>query len=98
LLAHVAAYNAETVPAAMERMSRALEAEGTPAPAALYDLAASIGATTSLGELGFREQSIPDVVEALVSAPPPNPRAMDRRLLTAMLDAACRGERPSGES
>jgi alcohol dehydrogenase class IV len=96
LLAHVAAYNAETVPAAMERMSRALGAEGIPAPAALYDLAASIGATTSLGELGFREESIPEVVEALVSTPPPNPRAMDQGGLTEMLDAARRGERPGG--
>jgi maleylacetate reductase len=96
MLAHVAAYNAEAVPAAMARVSRALDAEGTPGAAALYDLAASIEATTSLGELGFPEGSIPEVVDSLVSAPPPNPRPLDRDGLTAMLEGACRGERPKG--
>lgn len=94
LLAHVAAYNGAAAPAAMERLGRALAGDREAPSAAIYDFAASIGATTSLGELGFRVESIPEVVEALVSGPPPNLRPMERAGLTAMLDAACRGERP----
>lgn len=94
LLAHVAAYNAVAAPGAMERIGRALGGDPAVPPAAVYDFAASIGATTSLGELGFEMASVPEVVETLVSAPPPNLRPMERAGLAAMLDAACRGERP----
>lgn len=95
LLAHVAAYNTTAAPGAMERIGRALGGDPAVAPAAIYDFAASIGATTSLGELGFGLESIPEVVEALVSAPPPNLRSMEGADLTGMLGAACRGERPT---
>jgi maleylacetate reductase len=95
MLAQAAAYNAQAAPAAMARVSRALGGDGSKAAAAIYDFAVSIGATTSLGALGFSERSIPEVVEALASAPPPNPRPMDRAGLAAMLEAAIGGERPA---
>lgn len=94
MVSQVTAYNASAAPTAMKRIDWALGAEGASPAAAIYDLASSIGATTSLAELGFFEGSIVQVVDALVAAPPPNPRSMDRDDLVAMFEAACRGERP----
>ena len=92
LLPHVLAYNAPAVPAAMERLRRAL---GVEEPAReLYDLARSLGAPRSLQQIGLPEDGVARALDQLFADPPWNPRSLARAPLQAMLKRAWRGDRP----
>nr|WP_296069849.1 maleylacetate reductase [uncultured Actinoplanes sp.] len=80
LLPHVAAHQAAAEPEAMARIAAALGV--TDAPTGLYDLAARLGAPTSLAQLGLSEPALPSVA------------AGDDRVL-ALLTEAWHGERPT---
>jgi alcohol dehydrogenase class IV len=92
VLPHAVAYNAEATPQAMARVSRAL---GVADPASgLFDLAKGLGAAMSLKELGMPEGSIDAAVEQAMSNAYWNPRALEKRGLTDLLERAFRGDAP----
>lgn len=93
LLPHVIAYNASAAPEAIARLERALNAE-LPADA-LFDLARSLGAPSSLRELGMPEGGIRTGAGAVLADPPWNPRPLERRPLLEMLRRAYLGQRPA---
>ncbi len=92
VLPHAIAFNAGAVPAAIERMSRALQSV-TPA-AALYDLARDNGAPYSLRELGMPQSDLDRAADIAVSNPYWNPRPIERDGIRNLLQNAWDGTRP----
>jgi alcohol dehydrogenase class IV len=96
VLPHAVAYNA---PAATEAMSRVARALGTAGAAqGLYDLAASMGAPTSLAALGMKESNLDRAADLAVENPYYNPRPVTRDGIRALLEDAFRGIRPGAEA
>jgi len=93
VLPHVAAYNASAAPEAMARIARALGV--TDAPTGLFDLASSLGAPTSLKDIGMPESGLDRAADLAVANPYWNPRPFDRIALRALLDDAFHGRRPA---
>jgi alcohol dehydrogenase class IV len=92
VLPHAVAYNRPATPAAMEAVARAL---GVDDPAAgLYDLAASLGATMALRDLGMPASGIAQATEAALANPYWNPRPLEKEGIRALLTAAHGGQRP----
>jgi len=93
VLPHAIAYNAPAVPDLVRRWGDAM---GTSDPAArAFDLAADAGLATSLSALGLPESVLGDVAVRVVEETPVNPRPVDLPSVSAMLDDAWRGVRPS---
>ena len=92
VLPHAVAYNAPAAPDAMTRVSIALGASS--AAQGLFDLAKSLGAPTSLGEIGMREADLDRAAELATLSPYWNPRAIERDAIRALLDDAFYGRRP----
>jgi alcohol dehydrogenase class IV len=92
VLPHAVAYNANVTPVAMARLAKAL---GVTDPAAgLFDLAKGLGATMSLKELGMPDSSIDAAIGQAMSNAYWNPRALEKRGLTDLLERAFRGDAP----
>ena len=89
MLPHVARFNRGAAPEALARASEALHAA-----TALYDLAAGIGAPTSLAQLGMREEDLERAARLAVDPPPWNPRPADVSDVQGLLEDAFRGKRP----
>ena len=97
LLPHVVAFNASAASAELAAAARAAGAAGPDElGAALFDLATAIGAPTSLSGLGLPDTAIDDVVDQVLAAGAPNPRAVDAAGLAALLRDALGGRRPDG--
>jgi alcohol dehydrogenase class IV len=94
VLPHVAAYNADAAPEAMQRVARALGA--TEVAGGLYDLAATIGAPLALKEIGLREQDLDQTTEIATRNPYYNPRPISRDGIRRLLEDAFHGHRPAG--
>jgi maleylacetate reductase len=103
LLPQVAAFNADAGgaraaddPAAgFERAARALGVAGPDrVGTALFDLAASLGAPTSLAELGFAEEGIEVVAAEVARADATNPRSFTEADLVRLLRDAHEGRHP----
>jgi maleylacetate reductase len=93
VLPHVTAYNAPAAPEPMATLARCLS---TDEPAgALWDLAHTIGAPTSLGELGFHREDAVAAAEMVVDAGSPNPRRVTKNEVQRLLLAALDGIRPT---
>lgn len=92
LLPHAAAYNSPAVPQAMSDVARALGCGN--AAQGLFDLALSLGAPTSLNEIGMPESEIERAAELATASPYWNPRPIDRAGIRALLDDAFHGRRP----
>jgi maleylacetate reductase len=92
VLPHAAAFNTAAAPDALARAARALRVER--AAQGLFDLAAALGAPTSLKALGMKESDLDRAAETAVSAPYWNPRPVDRTAIRALLDDAYHGRRP----
>lgn len=92
ILPHATAYNAPAAPGAMARVARALGAET--AAGGLFDLAQSLGAPTSLKALGLAETALDKAADIAVANPYPNPRALERQPIRALLEDAFHGRRP----
>lgn len=92
VLPYATAFNAPYVAEAMVRAGRAL---GSADPAgALWDLAASIGAPTSLAAVGFRRADADEAAALVAAAAPDNPRPVDAGGVRELLLAAYDGHRP----
>ncbi len=92
VLPHAVAYNSAAAPEAMKRIARALGASS--AAAGLFDLAASLGAPTTLKSLGMPEDALDRAAELATSSPYWNPRPIDRAGIRALLEDAFYGRRP----
>ncbi|WP_406292061.1 maleylacetate reductase and hydroxyquinol 1,2-dioxygenase domain-containing protein [Streptomyces sp. NBC_00624] len=93
ILPHAMAYNA---PAARDVMTRIAEALGVAdAPSGVFDLIASVGGPTSLGELGMAQADLPEAARLAVATPYPNPRELTYQGIESLLQDAWRGRRPA---
>ncbi|WP_411087337.1 maleylacetate reductase and hydroxyquinol 1,2-dioxygenase domain-containing protein [Streptomyces sp. 061-3] len=93
ILPHAMAYNA---PAARDVMNRIAEALGVAdAPSGVFDLIASVGGPTSLGELGMAQADLPEAARLAVATPYPNPRELTYQGIESLLRNAWRGHRPA---
>jgi maleylacetate reductase len=93
VLPHATAYTAPAAPEAMSRIARALSAKS--AAQGLFDLAASLGAPTSLAALGLKESDLDQAAAIAVQNPYYNPRPITREGIRALLQDAFRGHRPA---
>src|SRR5882672_7351344 len=93
ILPHAAAYNASAAPAALDRVARALGA--SKAAGALFDLAATNGAPTSLRRIGMSEADLDKAADAALQSAYWNPRPIERGPIRALLDDAYHGRRPT---
>jgi len=92
ILPHAVRFNQAAAPEALARAARALGA--TDAATALFDLGVSIGAPTSLAQLGMHEADLDEVARLVVDPPSYNPRPVDVRSVRALLEDAYHGRRP----
>jgi maleylacetate reductase len=92
ILPHAVAYNALATEEAMTRVARALGSDS--AARGLYDLAASLGAPTSLAALGLGETALDRAADLAVQNPYYNPRPVTRDCIRALLQDAFEGRRP----
>ena len=92
ILPHATAYNAVAAPEAMAHVARALGAAS--AAGGLFDLATSLGAPTTLKELGMPEEGLDKAADIAVANPYPNPRPLQRDAIRKLLDDAYHGVRP----
>jgi alcohol dehydrogenase class IV len=99
LLPHTSAYNAPAAPHALARVAAALGGDADPAQAGglLHDLAAAIGAPTSLETIGMPADGLDAAAaRAADQVGDSNLRAVDAAALRDLLQAAFEGRRPSG--
>ena len=83
MLPYVTAFNATVAPEAMARIARALGVRD--AAVGLHDLARSLGAPQSLQEIGARKEGLERVADLVVATPYPNPRPIERGLISDLL-------------
>ena len=98
VLPHALAYNAPAAPQAMARIARALgRADGgdpLSAARALHALATRLGAPTALRDIGMPADGLDRAADLAVQTPYPNPRALERTALRALLQRAFDGAPP----
>jgi alcohol dehydrogenase class IV len=92
VLPHAAAYNAPATSGAMSRIARALGSVS--AAEGLFDLAASLGAPTSLAALGMKAGDLDRAADMAVQNPYYNPRRVTRDGIRGLLQNAFEGQRP----
>jgi maleylacetate reductase len=92
VLPHALAYNAAAAPQAMERIRSALG--GASAPQAVYDLAKDNGAPVALRDIGMKADDLDKACDIAMSNQYPNPRALERGAIRALLQDAFEGKRP----
>lgn len=96
LLPQVAAYNAGAAPDALAQVARGLGADSAhDAGPALFDLAAELGAPTSLRDLGLPADAIDRLADTAAGLDVVTPRPVDRAGVRALLQAAFDGTRPA---
>jgi len=92
ILPHAVAYNAAAAPDAVARVARALGS--SKAAVGLFDLARSLGAPTSLKEIGMPESGIDRAAELATASPYWNPRPIDRSGIHSLIEDAFYGRPP----
>jgi maleylacetate reductase len=95
ILPYAAAYNFTAVPAAMQRISRALGGRASPA-AALFDLARNLRAPAALKEIGMSEDDLDRAAQLATQNPYYNPRPVTRESVRTLLEQAFHGRPPDG--
>jgi maleylacetate reductase len=93
LLPHVVAFNRAAAPEAIGRVARALAVPD--AARGLYDLAVSLGAPTSLEQIGMRREDLARAARAAGESPGWNPRPVGEPDVLAILEAAYEGRPPA---
>ena len=92
ILPHAVHFNRDAAPEAMTAIARALGVES--AASGLFDLAARVGAPTSLRELGLDEENLDRAADIATESPYYNPQPVNRDGIRALLDNAFHGRRP----
>lgn len=93
VLPYALAHNAPAAPEALAALARALGTDD--APRALHDLAARLGAPTSLAELGLKESDLAQAAEQVAAQSFPNPREVTADGVLGLLRAAHAGGPPT---
>jgi maleylacetate reductase len=93
VLPHALAFNAAAAPGAMQRVARAIGAPD--AAQGIFDLAQSLGAPTSLKELGMPEQELERCAAIATQNAYSNPRPVDMQSILKLLKDAFEGRRPN---
>jgi alcohol dehydrogenase class IV len=92
VLPYAIAFNCRAAPEAMHTIARALGVED---PArGMYELAKSLGAVTSLRELGMAESAIEEATDLAMANPYWNPEPLTRDSIQLLLRQAYAGESP----
>ena len=95
VLPHALAYNAVSVPQAMQRIERALNAApGTSAARAVHQLAKDNGAPVALRDIGMAAADVDRTCDIAMQTPYPNPRPLQREAIRELLQNAFEGTRP----
>jgi alcohol dehydrogenase class IV len=98
VLPHALAYNAAAAPHAMVCIARALGAAAAADPLAaaraIFKLSTRLGAPTSLRAIGMPADGLDRAADLATQTPYPNPRALDRQALRALLQRAYDGAAP----
>lgn len=94
ILPHATAFNAVEVPQLLRPVCEALNSK-VPGHA-LFDLAADLGAPTSLKELGMPKSGIAKVADLAMASAYKNPRTVNREEIEALISAAYHGLPPNG--
>ena len=93
ILPHALAYNSSAIAEPLDRLKRAMACED---PAArLFDIAERGGAPVSLKNLGMPADGIAAAVRSTLDSPYYNPRKLEEKGLTNLLENAWHGSRPS---
>ena len=92
ILPHATAFNRDAAPEAMARIAGALDSDD--AAGGLRDLAAELGAPTSLAAIGMPEAGLDRTAEAVTAAPYANPAPVDLASVRSLLQDAFGGRRP----
>jgi maleylacetate reductase len=95
VLPHALAYNAPAAPRAVAALTQALGVPDDPARA-LWELAGRLNVPRALRDLGMAETEIPRIVERVVQEPYANPREVTADGVRALVEAAWRGDPPTG--
>jgi maleylacetate reductase len=93
ILPHALALVAPAEPEAIARIGAALA--NPDVPAAVFDLAASVGAPTDLRTIGLPAERLDEAAGLIVDAVPGNPKPVDVPAIRALLADAFEGRRPS---
>jgi maleylacetate reductase len=96
VLGHALAYNAPAVPEVMAEIEAALGTGAGGAPGTLHDLAAAIGAPTSLAGIGMPEDGLDAAAERVAAEAAGNVRPIDAAAARRLLEDAYAGRRPGG--
>jgi maleylacetate reductase len=94
ILPHAFAFNETAAPEASRRVRRALGDAGPSGAQALHRLEVALGAPLSLQALGLRASDLDRAAESAIQSPYPNPRAVEKTAVRALLDDAFFGRRP----
>lgn len=94
VLPHALAYNASVATEAMGAIADAVAHSHVSGPRAVFDLAASLGAPTSLRELGMAATDIDRICDLALRDQYPNPRPLERDALRQLLADAFEGRPP----
>ncbi len=95
VLGHALAYNRPAIPDVMDDIGGALGVAADQAPGALYDLAESIGAPTSLESIGMPADGLDEAARRVVIEAAANVRPPEEALIRQMLDDAFHGRKPT---
>jgi len=93
VLPYAVAYNRADASQAIARVARALDVDD--AAAGLHALAASMGAPTSLSQIGMRESDLDRAADLAVENPSYNPRPVTRDGIRALLEDVFGGRQPA---
>jgi alcohol dehydrogenase class IV len=93
ILPHAVAYNMPAASQAIDRVAHSLGVDS--AARGLFDLAASLGAPTTLKSIGMSEGDLDMAADIAVSTPYWSPREIERDAIRALLDDAFHGRRPN---
>jgi maleylacetate reductase len=94
VLGHAVAYNAPAIPGVIAQLGVALGVAPADVPGTLFDLAAAIGAPTSLAAIGMPADGLAEATARVVAEAAGNVRTPDAPSIERMLAAAFHGHRP----
>lgn len=94
VLPYVIKYNEEWIPTAMQAMARAMQTAQHEVAGTVFDLPRSLGAPSSLQQLGMAEDDLDTAAELATQNPYYNPRPVDKAAIRRLLEFAYYGIRP----
>jgi maleylacetate reductase len=94
VLPYVISYLRPAVPAAAQRLARAMDTDEHALPASIWSLGQSVGTPGGLRSIGIREDQIPAITRTALARQLPSPRPLEYAALNETLHAAWAGQPP----